>query len=134
MALIVVAALVVLFLILCLVKVPRPSTPGPHGSFLLGNWAELRGQPLYQVLTHWSQRYGDFFFYKTGSNAVLVVNSPAAFDELFVKKGPLYNSRPMNSTQTHRVTGDSRGVALPYGEPWKVSPTSRLESSANFSN
>lgn len=97
--------------------------PGPPGHPFIGNYSQLRNRPLYKVVTAWGKRYGDFFSYKTGSKSIVVANSPAAFDELFVKKGTLYNSRPLNSAQTLRVTGDSRGVALPYGEPWKVSQT-----------
>jgi len=94
--------------------------PGPPGLPLIGNWSELRGKKPYLVLTEWARRYGDFYSYRVGRNSLFVVSGVDAFDELFAKKGSLYNSRPLTSAMAHRVTGDSRGVTLPYGEPWRV--------------
>lgn len=96
------------------------SAPGPPGLPLLGNWNELRGKTLHLVLAQWAKQYGDFYSYRVGLNSLFVVSGASAFDELFTKKGTLYNTRPQTSDMSHRVTGDSRGVALPYGEPWKV--------------
>ncbi|CEN60363.1 hypothetical protein ASPCAL02804 [Aspergillus calidoustus] len=93
--------------------------PSPPGFPLLGNLRQLREGALHLILSGWSRTYGDFFSYHAGTQPVFVVSSAHAFDELFNKKGALYNSRPQTSKQTRRVTGDSRGVALPYGEPWK---------------
>lgn len=99
----------------------RPeSVPGPNSLPLIGNWRDTRGKPLYLVLTRWSRQFGDFFSYRVGSDPVFVVTGISAFDELFNKKGTLYNSRPSGSELARRVTAGSRGVALPYGEPWKV--------------
>jgi hypothetical protein len=99
----------------------RPnSVPGPKSLPLIGNWRDTRGKPLYLVLTRWSRQFGDFFSYRVGSDPVFVVAGISAFDELFNKKGTLYNSRPSGSELARRVTAGSRGVALPYGEPWKV--------------
>ncbi|KAF5010121.1 hypothetical protein FDECE_3707 [Fusarium decemcellulare] len=74
---------------------------------------------LHLILARWSRTYGDFFSYYNGTQSVFVVSSADAFDELFNKKGTQYNSRPQSSHQTQRVTGNSRNVMMPYGEPWK---------------
>lgn len=94
--------------------------PGPKGVPLVGSWSALRGHPRYVVLTRWAKQYGEFYSFRVGSRNTFVVSGAAALDELFNKKGALYNTRPQSSAQAHRVTGDTRGVALPYGEPWRV--------------
>jgi hypothetical protein len=98
--------------------------PGPPALPFLGNWRELRGKAAYSVLTRWGRLHGDFYSYRVGSTPVVVFGGAEAFEDVFYKKGALYNSRPLTSAQSHRVVGDSRGVMLPYGEPWRVSTLS----------
>ncbi|KAH7350127.1 cytochrome P450 [Plectosphaerella cucumerina] len=93
--------------------------PGPPALPFLGNWRELRGKAAYSVLTRWGRLHGDFYSYRVGSTPVVVFGGAEAFEDVFYKKGALYNSRPLTSAQSHRVVGDSRGVMLPYGEPWR---------------
>lgn len=116
--------LIILFVLVIGIAATRywkpDQTPGPRGLPVIGNWRDTRGKALHLVLSQWGQRFGDFFSYRVGSDPVFVVTGIKAFDELFNKKGALYNSRPSGSNQAQRVTAESRGVALPYGEPWRV--------------
>jgi hypothetical protein len=93
---------------------------GPSGVPLLGNILDFRGTLLHLKLTEWSRRYGDFYSYKIGQSPVIVLSSPSAVQDLYIKRGKKYSSRPKASNQVSIITQDARIVNMPYGEQWRV--------------
>lgn len=95
---------------------------GPRGLPLLGNMLSMNdGTLLHLKLTGWSQKYGDFYAYMMGRAPVIVLSSHQAINDLFVKRGSKYSSRPKASNQASIITQDARIVAIPYGDQWRVS-------------
>jgi hypothetical protein len=79
---------------------------------------EDRRSKAHVHFANWARHYGDVFSYKLGSKPAVVLNSIQAMEELLVKRGGVYSSRPRATTQV--VTGRSRIIALPYGDQFRV--------------
>lgn len=95
---------------------------GPRGLPLFGNMLSVNdGTLLHLKLTEWSHKYGDFYSYMMGRSPVIVLNSHQAINDLFVKRGNKYSSRPKTSNQASIITQNARIVAIPYGDQWRVS-------------
>ncbi|KAK6380079.1 hypothetical protein LTS17_005267 [Exophiala oligosperma] len=99
----------------------RPSNlpEGPAGIPFFGNIFDVRGEHLHFKLTNWARLYGDFFSYKIGRTPVIVLSSPEAINDLFVKRGQKYSSRPRASNQASLITQEARIVNMPYGDRWR---------------
>lgn len=87
----------------------------------MGNWLDLRHKPLTQQLTQWAGQFGDIYSYKNGPRAVVVLSSPTVLEELCVKKGHVYSSRPRLSNQADLCTKGLRILNMEYGDMWGVS-------------
>jgi len=95
---------------------------GPRGLPLFGNIFSMKdGTLLHLKLTEWSDKYGDFYSYMMGRTPVVVLSSPEAINDLFIKRGNKYSSRPKASNQASIITQNARIVAIPYGDQWRVS-------------
>jgi hypothetical protein len=94
---------------------------GPHGFPFIGIIPDKKTK-LYQQFANFVPRYGDFFFSKLGRSNIIVLSSPTAIDELMVKRGGKYSSRPTGSAQA-QIIGQSRLVTMKYGEEFRVSAT-----------
>ena len=92
---------------------------GPSGFRLMGIIPDKRIK-LFQQLANFVPRYGDFFSSKLGRSKVIVLSSPSSIDELLVKRGGNYSSRPVMSAQA-AVVGQSRLVNIQYGDEFRVS-------------
>jgi hypothetical protein len=76
----------------------------PTRSSNLWNIYDFRGTVLHFKLTEWSRQYGDMFAYRICQAPVIVLNSPEALQDLYVKKGQIYSSRPWASNQASLIT------------------------------
>ncbi len=95
---------------------------GPRGLPFFGKMFSIDdGTPLHLKLTEWAHKYGDFYSYMMGRAPVIVLNSHQAINDLFVKRGNKYSSRPKGSNQASIITQNARIVAIPYGDQWRVS-------------
>ncbi|BFZ61991.1 hypothetical protein YB2330_003070 [Saitoella coloradoensis] len=102
-------------------KKQLPLPPGPPGLPFIGNALYLRKnvgreRQMHQEL---QLKYGDMIYLKAGpsTNMLLVFNERIAQD-LFVKRGAIYSSRPDMKVLKHL---DPHGIAiLPYGNEWKT--------------
>ncbi|KIW15247.1 hypothetical protein PV08_05292 [Exophiala spinifera] len=92
---------------------------GPPGLPFFGNIFDLGDGPVHFKLTKWASQYGDFFSYKIGRTPYIVLSSPEAINDLFVKRGQKYSSRPKASSQAKLITQEARIVNMPYGENWR---------------
>lgn len=121
-AIYVVGATVALIVWLSLQDRSRNLPDGPRGLPLLGNMFSMNdGTLLHLKLTEWSHKYGDFYSFMMGRSPAIVLNSPQAINDLFVKRGNKYSSRPKASNQASIITQNARIVAIPYGDQWRVS-------------
>lgn len=93
---------------------------GPKGLPLFGSLFSIGDTLLHLKLTEWSYKYGDFYCYMMGQAPMVVLNSHEAINDLFVKRGGKYSSRPKASNQANLITQNARIVAQPYGEQWRV--------------
>ena len=96
---------------------------GPRGLPFFGTMFSMGDTLLHLKLTEWSLKYGDFFSYMMGQSPVIVLNSAEAINDLFVKRGSKYSSRPKASPQSELITQNARIVAIPYGDQWRVGST-----------
>src|SRR4051794_32277696 len=61
---------------------------GPRGVPFFGSMFSLNdGKLLHLKLTEWAHKYGDVYSYMMGRSPVIVLNSPQAINDLFVKRG-----------------------------------------------
>lgn len=126
----VIGALAAIIGLLFLKDRARNLPDGPPGLPIVGNMFSMGDGLLHFKLTEWSRKYGDFFSYRMGRAPVFVLSSPQAFQDLFVKRGAKYSSRPTASNQATLITQNARIVAIPYGDQWRVSGwISSLDSS-----
>lgn len=93
---------------------------GPRGLPFFGTMFSMGDTLLHLKLTEWSLKYGDVFSYMMGQSPVIVLNSAEAINDLFVKRGSKYSSRPKASNQADLITQNARIVAIPYGDQWRV--------------
>lgn len=101
----------------------RQLPDGPLGLPFFGNFFDLRGQILHEQLTRWSGKYGDVFSYMIGHRPVVVLSSPESLEELCVKRGNIYSSRPRTSKQADICTRNARIVNMVYDDKWRVGDT-----------
>ncbi|OAG41018.1 hypothetical protein AYO21_04860 [Fonsecaea monophora] len=90
---------------------------GPRGIPLLGVLPDKK-LTLNQQLTKLVPRYGDFFSFNMGRSKVLVLSSPTAIEDLIVKRGQKYSSRPSPSPQA-KIIASARMVQLEYGDEFR---------------
>lgn len=91
---------------------------GPAGLPLIGVLPDKK-LLLHQQLFKFVPRFGDFFSFNMGSSKVIVLSSPTAIEELIVKRGQNYSSRPSSSLQT-KIIAQDRLVQLQYGDQFRV--------------
>ncbi|KIW28517.1 uncharacterized protein PV07_08176 [Cladophialophora immunda] len=98
----------------------RPNTKDnlPDGPGVLLAEKDRRSK-LHIYLAPCAKTYGDFFSYKMGRSTAIVLSSVQAIEELLVKKGHIYSSRPTSSPQADIITGKARIVNMPYGEEFR---------------
>lgn len=95
---------------------------GPRGLPFVGSMFSMDSSKLLHLkLTEWADVYGDVYSYMMGRSPVIVLNSTKAINDLFVKRGNKYSSRPKASNQASIITQNARIVAIPYNDQWRVS-------------
>ncbi|KAI9695552.1 MAG: hypothetical protein M1820_008565 [Bogoriella megaspora] len=99
----------------------RTPSNGPFTVPFIGTLAFWGKKKLLHLrLNEWSHQYGDFFYFKIGRSPVFVLNSPEAVNDLLIKRGSKYSSRPRLSNQASLITQNARIVALPYNDQWRL--------------
>ncbi|KAG0417114.1 hypothetical protein HPB47_005873 [Ixodes persulcatus] len=67
--------------------------PGPQPSLFIGNWAELRKDPV-QVMERWIKQYGKVFGYYVGEIPYIVITDVDLIKEIFLKRASTFCDRP----------------------------------------
>ncbi|KAL4861559.1 cytochrome P450 [Aspergillus spectabilis] len=109
-------ATIVLYVILSRSKTPNwPG--GPTGLPLIGVLPDKKLQ-LHAQLAKYIPEFGDFFSFNLGWDKAIVLSSPTAIEELIVKKGQNFSSRPSTSTQA-KIIAQDRLVQMEYGDMFR---------------
>ena len=94
---------------------------GPHGLPFIGVLPD-KNLKLYEQFANLVPRYGDFLSLSMGRSKMIILSSPTAVNELFIKKGGKYASRPAVSAQA-KIIGQDRMIAMEYGDQFRVRNT-----------
>jgi hypothetical protein len=92
---------------------------GPKGIPFIGVLPDKK-LLLHQQLASYVPRYGDFFTFNMGRSKAIILSSPTAIEDLIVKKGQNFSSRPSSSSQA-KIVAQDRLVQMEYGDLFRVS-------------
>jgi len=99
-------------------KLPLP--PGPSPLPIIGNIHQLLSKPLPETLLEWHQKYGPIVSFQSGSRLMVSIASHNVCQDLMLRKGTLYNSRP-NIVVAGRYATQGLHIALmPFGKQWQA--------------
>src|SRR5947209_18403 len=88
--------------------------PGPKGNLITGHLANFRAGPL-AFLDHCARTYGDFVPLRIGLKKILLVNDPAAIEEVLLTKSRDF-VKHFGLKQTRQLLGN--GLLNSEGEFW----------------
>ncbi|KAK4277433.1 hypothetical protein QN277_015433 [Acacia crassicarpa] len=92
--------------------------PGPPGLPIIGH-LHLMKPPIHRTLQNLSEKYGPVMFLRFGTLKVLVVSSPSAVEECFIKNDIVFANRPVTLAGKH-LNYDYTTVGFsPYGDHWR---------------
>ncbi|KAJ7754682.1 cytochrome P450 [Mycena maculata] len=75
----------------------RPSTflpPGPHRDPLIGNLRQMPSDKVPLIFHEWAKTYGDVMYLKVPGQAIVVLDSLRAAEDLLEKRSAIYSDRP----------------------------------------
>ncbi|SPO05191.1 related to cytochrome P450 phenylacetate hydroxylase [Cephalotrichum gorgonifer] len=110
-----------------------PNLPGPLGFPLVGSLPSLRNKITAEEFRLWAARYGDVFQVQLGSSTVVVVNSAAAAEALFIRQREATNSRPIFYVLHKKVQGNGPVTSIGTS-PWDHSCKRRRKVAASALN
>ncbi|KAH8690458.1 cytochrome P450 [Talaromyces proteolyticus] len=110
-----------------------PNLPGPRGFPLVGSLPSLSGTITSEELRKWAGKYGDVFQVQLGNSTVVVVNTTAAAEALFIRQREATNSRPIFYVLHKKV--QRNGPVTSIGtSPWDDSCKRRRKVAASALN
>lgn len=130
------AALLVLYLFyneLVRFRLRVPNLPGPRGFPLLGSLPSLSGKITSDELRKWAGKYGDVFQIQLGNSTVVIVNTTAAAEALFIRQREATNSRPIFYV-LHKKVQQNGPVTSIGTSPWDDSCKRRRKVAASALN
>uniref|UniRef100_A0A7N2M428 Cytochrome P450 n=1 Tax=Quercus lobata TaxID=97700 RepID=A0A7N2M428_QUELO len=105
--------------------------PSPPSLPIIGH-LHLIKKPLHCTLHALSQKYGQIFSLKFGSQLVVIVSSPSAVEECFTKNDMVLANRPPFLSGKHLSYNNTDLVKSPYGDHWRN--LGRISALKIFSN
>ncbi|KAL5707175.1 hypothetical protein ACHQM5_025260 [Ranunculus cassubicifolius] len=100
-------------------KTHKNLPPSPPSLPIIGH-LHLFKKPLYRTLAQLTQKHGPILYLRVGSRPVLVLSSPALFEETFSKNNDIvFANRP--SLQFGKLMGNDYTTLIwaPYGANWR---------------
>ena len=91
--------------------------PSPPSLPILGH-LHLIKKPIYRTFHRLSQKYGQVFSIKFGSQLVVIVSSPSAVEECFTKNDIVLANRPRNLMGKHLGYNHTTVITSSYGDHW----------------
>ena len=92
--------------------------PSPASLPILGH-LHLIKKPLHRTFYHFSQKYGNIFSLRFGSQLVVIVSSPSAVEECFTKNDIILANRPRFLVTKHINYNHTTVAATSYGDHWR---------------
>jgi isoflavone 2'-hydroxylase len=92
--------------------------PSPPSIPILGH-LHLIKKPIHCTFHRLSQKYGQVFSIKFGSQLVVIVSSPSAVEECFTKNDVILANRPRTLVGKHLAYNFTDLLASPYGDHWR---------------
>ena len=92
--------------------------PSPPSLPILGH-LHLIKKPLHRTFQHFSQKYGNIFSLKFGSQLVVIVSSPSAVEECFTKNDIVLANRPRLLAGKHLGYNYTVVSLASYGDHWR---------------
>ncbi|KAJ5114719.1 cytochrome P450 [Penicillium alfredii] len=99
-------------------KLPLP--PGPSPLPIIGNIHQLLSKPLPELLLEWHQKYGPIISFRSGSRLMVSIASHDVCQDLMLRKGTLYNSRPEIVVAGRHATRGLHIALMPFGKKWQA--------------
>jgi hypothetical protein len=96
----------------------RPYPPGLHPIPLIGNLHQIPRKNQWRTFKKWYDIYGPIISVYIGQRLMIILGSNDWAQDLLVKKGSIYSSRP-GYVSDGVGSGDFHVVALPYGQQWR---------------
>ena len=110
-----------------------PKLPGPLGLPVVGSLQSLKGKITAEEFRLWAAKYGDVFQVQLGNSTVVVVNTTAAAEALFIRQREATNSRPIFYVLHKKV--QRNGPVTSIGtSPWDDSCKRRRKVAASALN
>ncbi|KAK2753622.1 hypothetical protein FQN54_007399 [Arachnomyces sp. PD_36] len=97
-----------------------PLPPGPYPLPIIGNIHQLLSKPLPELLLEWHQKYGPVVSFQSGSRLMVSVSSHDICQDLMVRKGTLYSSRPDIVIAGKYATRGLHIALLPFGKKYQA--------------
>ncbi|KAH9941443.1 cytochrome P450 [Amylocystis lapponica] len=97
-----------------------PLPPGPPGLPFIGNLLQVDPLRMYPQFQAWAKEYGEIFSLRFGAQTTIVLNTPEAAQELFVRRGALYASRAPPHVAHDVMSAGQRMIFMPYDAEWKT--------------
>ena len=92
--------------------------PSPPSLPILGH-LHLIKKPFHRTFHRFSQKYGNIFSLKFGSQFVVIVSSPSAVEECFTKNDIILANRPRFLATKHIGYNHTTVGAASYGDHWR---------------
>ncbi|TFY66371.1 hypothetical protein EVG20_g4713 [Dentipellis fragilis] len=97
-----------------------PTFPGPKGYPLIGNLLDVPTEHEYYKFYEWGRQYGPITSFTMLGQPMLVLNTPAAAEEMLDKKSAIYSDRPHLTMASDLVGWKDVLVLTPYGDRFKA--------------
>ncbi|CAN7989995.1 unnamed protein product [Ixodes pacificus] len=89
--------------------------PGPEPWLFIGNWTELKKDPV-QVMERWIKQYGKVFGYYVGEIPYIVITDVDLIKEIFLKRASTFCDRPQQLVNVEPFKSCILGLE---GQEWK---------------
>ncbi|KAK7830489.1 cytochrome p450 81e8 [Quercus suber] len=97
---------------------PKHLPPSPPSLPIIGHLHIIK-KPLHRTFHALSQKYGQIFSLKFGSQLVVIVSSPLAVEECFTKNDIVLANRPPFLLGKHLHYNNTTLIQSPYGDHWR---------------
>ncbi|GLA17049.1 hypothetical protein AnigIFM62618_004161 [Aspergillus niger] len=91
---------------------------GPRPLPIIGNIHQMLTQRLMEVVHKWHQDYGTMVAFRYGQQQAISISSLEIIQDLLVKRGAIYSSRPPFIIASRMSLGFNSAI-MPYGKQWQ---------------